>query len=330
VRFGPQIVSFISRRHVDVAPAGTVRPHYYLRSLSVSATDSTDVVLIPRPEPVPYVVRSDPDGRRILVTLYGVETSSTWLAHRTGLRVVDKVTWRQVDAETYEAAIHLTSDRIWGYDVKPDGGALAITLRHPPTLGDDETLPLKGLKIAIEAGHGGSSTGVIGLSGLLERDVNLATALVLGDMCRVAGAEVVQLREGIDGVPYMARRDSVRASGADVFVSVHANAAGGGFLRAGGTSTFYHDPFWASLASSIYSRMLELDFSEFGTVGSFNYRPTRMSSVPAVLVEQAFMTHAEDEEFLASEAGRKAIAGKILAGLLDWLAEQPVHSSGSR
>ena len=330
VRFGPQVVGFISRRHVDVAPAGTVRPHFYLRSLSVSATDSTDVVLIPRPEPVPYVVRSDPDGRRILVTLYGVETSSTWLAHRTGLRVVDKVTWRQVDAETYEAAIHLTSDRIWGYDVKPDGGALAITLRHPPTLSDDEMLPLKGLKIAIEAGHGGSSTGAIGLSGLLERDVNLATALVLGDMCRVAGAEVVQLREGIDGVPYMARRDSVRTSGADVFVSVHANAAGGGFLRAGGTSTFYHDPFWASLASSIYSRMLELDFSEFGTVGSFNYRPTRMSSVPAVLVEQAFMTHAEDEEFLASEAGRKAIAGKILAGLLGWLAEQPVDSSGSR
>ncbi len=189
---------------------------------------------------------------------------------------------------------------------------------------------MKGLKIAIEAGHGGSSTGAIGLSGLLERDVNLATALVLGDMCRVAGAEVVQLREGIDGVPYMARRDSVRTSGADVFVSVHANAAGGGFLRAGGTSTFYHDPFWASLASSIYSRMLELDFGEFGTVGSFNYRPTRMSSVPAVLVEQAFMTHAEDEEFLASEAGRKAIAGKILAGLLGWLAEQPVDSSGSR
>jgi len=47
---------------------------------------------------------------------------------------------------------------------------------------------LKGLKIAIEAGHGGSSTGAIGLSGLLERDVNLATALVLGDMCRGAGA----------------------------------------------------------------------------------------------------------------------------------------------
>lgn len=330
VRLGPHGVGFIDRRYVDVAPVGTVRPHYHLRTIKVSATDSTDVVLIPRPEPVPYVVRSDPDGRRILVTLYGVETSSTWLAHRTGLRFIDKVTWRQIDAETYEVAIQLTTDRIWGYDVRPDGGSLVVTLRHPPTLGDDETRPLKGLKIAIEAGHGGTSTGAIGLSGLLERDVNLATALILGDLCRDAGAEIVQLRTAIDGVPYMARRDSVRASGADLFISVHANAAGGGFLRAGGTSTFYHDPFWAPLASSIYRHMLELDFGEFGTVGSFNYRPTRMSSVPAVLVEQAFMTHAEDEEFLASQAGRQAIAGKILAGLLDWLTEQPVDSPVSQ
>jgi N-acetylmuramoyl-L-alanine amidase len=46
-------------------------------------------------------------------------------------------------------------------------------------------------------------------------------------------------------------------------------------------------------------------------------------------VEQAFMSHAEDEEFLSSEAGRQAIAGKILAGLLDWLAEQPVDTRAS-
>ena len=324
LRLGPESEGYIHERYVDAAPEGTVTPRYHITTMSASATDSTDVIRLPRPEPVPYVVHSDPDGRRILITLHGVQTSSTWIAHRSGLRFVDKITWRQVDAETYEAAIHLTTDRIWGYDVRPEGGALVVTLRHPPVLGEDGTQPLQGLKVAIEAGHGGSSTGAIGLSGMLERDVNLATARALGDLCRAAGAEVVQLRDGMDGVPYMARRDSVRASGAHVFISIHANAAGGGFLRAGGTSAFYHDPFWAPLASHIYGHMLELGFGEFGTVGSFNYRPTRMSSVPAVLVEQAFMTHAEDEEFLASEAGQQAIAGKVLAGLLDWLAQQPV------
>tara|TARA_B100000809_G_scaffold188194_1_gene186585 strand:- start:782 stop:3124 length:2343 start_codon:yes stop_codon:yes gene_type:complete len=329
VRLGPHTVGYMSRRYVEEAPTGTVTPRYYIRSISASATDSTDVVRIPRPEPVPYVVQSDPDGRRIRVTLYGVQTSSTWLSHRSGLRFVDKVTWRQLDAETYEAVIHLNTDRIWGYDVRPEGGSLVVTLRHPPMLNDVDAKPLTGLKVAIEAGHGGSSTGAIGLSGLLERDVNLATALILGDLVRAAGAEVVQLRDGIDGVPYMARRDSVRNSGAHVFISIHANSAGGGFLRAGGTCTFYHDPFWAPLATRVYDRMLELGLDEFGTVGSFNYRPTRMSSLPSILVEQAFMSHAEDEEFLASEAGRQAIAEKILAGLLDWLAGQPVDAQVS-
>ena len=323
VRFGPHRQGYISSRYVDEAATGTVLPGYHITTMSARATDSTDVVRIPRPEPVPYLVHSDPEGRRIVVTLFGAQTSSTWIAHRSGTRFVDRVSWRQLDAETYEASIHLNTDRIWGYDVWPEGGSLVISLRHPPKLGSDESQPLLGLKVAIEAGHGGTSTGAIGLSGALERDVNLQTALVLEDLCKTAGARVVQLREAIDGIPYMARRDSVRASGADVFLSIHANAAGGGFLRIKGTSTFYHDPFWSPLATSIYGEILDLGLNEFGVVGSFNYRPTRMSSVPAVLVEQAFMTHAEDEEFLTSEAGRRAIAEKILAGLLAWLAEQP-------
>lgn len=322
VRLSPSAVGYINERYVDELPAGSVRPRYFLRSVSAAGSDSADVLHIPWSEPVPYAVRPDPHGRRLLVTLYGVETSSTWLAHRTGLRYLDKVTWRQVDAETYELALNLTTERIWGYEVVPRGKSLVVRLPHPPDLSAaDEDQPLRGLRLAIEAGHGGSSTGAIGLSGLPERDVNLATALALGARCRAAGAEVYQLRTDRDGVPYMARRDSVRASGADVFISIHANAAGGGFLRAGGTSTYYHNPFWEPLASRIYTRLLELGYNEFGVVGSFNYRPTRMSWLPAVLVEQAFMTHAEDEELLASEAGRAAIAEQVYRGLVDWLAE---------
>jgi N-acetylmuramoyl-L-alanine amidase len=330
LRLGPDREAYLLDRYADVAPPGTVIPRYFLTSLSAASTDSTDVVWLPRPEPVPWVVESDPAGRRIVVTLHGVQTSSTWLSHRSGLRLVDQVTWRQLDSETYEATIHLTTERIWGFDVRPDGGSLAVILRHPPALRPTPEQPLKGLTVAIEAGHGGSNSGAIGLSGLLERDVNLATALVLGDLCREAGARVLQLREDVSGVPYMARRDSVRAWDADVFLSIHANAAGGGYLRHDGTSLFYKDPFWAPLATAIYDRMLELGFDEFGVVGSFNYRPTRMTSVPSVLVEQAFLSHAEDEEFLASPDGREAIARKVLQGLIDWLAQQPVTDDGLR
>ena len=41
--------------------------------------------------------------------------------------------------------------------------------------------------------------------------------------------------------------------------------------------------------------------------------------MPAVLVEQAFMTHAEDEEKLADPLFRQLMAEKIYEGIIDYL-----------
>ncbi len=117
-----------------------------------------------------------------------------------------------------------------------------------------------------------------------------------------------------------------------MLISIHANAAGTGrgYLGASGTSTYYHNPFWAPLAHAIYDRLLELPLAEFGVVGSFNYLVTRLSTCPAVLVEQAFMSHAEDEEKLNSADFRRNLAHKIFLGLIDYLSEmtgQPIHST---
>lgn len=322
VRLGPTQVGYIHERGVDELPRGAVIPRYHLTSVRAAPSDSGDVVSIPWPEPVPYAVAADPEGRRLVITLYGVASSSTWVQQLAGLRYVERLAWRQADAETYELTVHLRTADLWGYDLLPEGRSLVLRLASAPALAGDEAQPLRGLKVAVEAGHGGDNTGAVGLSGLFERDVNLATALALGEHLQALGAEVYQLRTAVDGVPYMARRDSVRASGAHVFLSIHANAAGGGFLRAGGTSTYYWDPFSAPLAQRIYERLVALGLGQFGTVGSFNYRPTRMSSRPAVLVEQAFMTHAQDEERLASAEGRQQIAAAIAAGLQDWLRER--------
>jgi N-acetylmuramoyl-L-alanine amidase len=69
----------------------------------------------------------------------------------------------------------------------------------------------------------------------------------------------------------------------------------------------------------VNEKLLELELNEFGTVGSFNYRVIRMPSRPAILVEQAFMTHAEDEEKLASESFRQKMAQKIFEGITEYL-----------
>ncbi len=312
---------YINEDDVEVMPAGTVQPAYYITSMSCGPAANADVLTIPYPEPVAYEVYPDPEQNRLVITLFGVETSSTWVTHRAGRKIIDKITWDQPAPQTYKVYVNLNTDKIWGYDLKPEGRSLVLRIKYPPVYDLENPLPLTGLKIAIEAGHGGSGMGAIGLSGLVEKEINLDLSFRLGDLLKSMGAEVIQARDSDKDMTLIEKRDTAISSGADMLISIHANAGGRGYLSTGGTSTYWHNPFWAPLAESIYNRLLETGLPEFGVVGSFNYTVTRTSQMPAILVEQAFMTNAEDEEKLADPLFRQLMAEKICEGITDYLRQ---------
>lgn len=309
----------IAADHLEVLPTEFSQPPYFISNLFCAPDGDADVLSIPYLNPIPYEVIPQPDQKRIVVRLFGAKTSSTWITHRAGRKVIDKVTWQQTDPETYEVYINLKTSKIWGYELKPDGQKLSIKLKHPPLINVEGEKPLAGLRIAIEAGHGGSNTGSRGLSGLLEKDVNLALSLELGALFQAKGAEVIQVRSTDIYSSLLDKRDTAMRSNADLLISIHANSAGGGFLRVSGTSTYYNNAFWAPLAEKVYERLLETDLKEFGVIGSFNYTVIRTSNMPAILVEQAFMTHAEDEEKLADPVFRQQMVNKVYAGIIDYL-----------
>lgn len=312
---------FISVDDVDFLSGGKMQPVYNVTSMSCGPAAGGDVVTIPYLEPVPYEVYPDPDRKRLVITMFGVESASTWVTHRRGCRMIDKLTWEQTTPETFRVYVNLNTSNIWGYDIRPVGRNLVLSVRYPPVLDLSAEKPFTGLKIAIEAGHGGSNSGAIGLSGLVEKEINLDLSLRLGELCASMGAEVVQVRDSDRDMALLAKRDTAIRSGAHMLISIHANAGGSGYLSVSGTSTYWHNPFWAPLAQAIYERLLETGLGEFGVVGSFNYTVTRASQMPAVLVEQAFMTHAEDEERLADPEFRQLEAEKICQGIIDYLKE---------
>jgi N-acetylmuramoyl-L-alanine amidase len=309
----------IHQSDVKEMPVGTIQPTFSISSMSCGPSKGADVLSIPYLEPVPYEVYPDPDQRRIVVTLFGAETSSTWITHNSGRKIIDKITWEQPTPETYKVFVNLNTPDIWGYDIRPEGKRLILRVKYPPQYDLLNDQPLTGLKIAIEAGHGGSGAGAIGLSGLVEKDINLDLSLKLGELCKSMGAEIVQIRDTDRDMSLIEKRDIAQLSDADLLISIHANAGGRGYLQVSGTSTYYNNPFWAPLAESIYDRLLQLDLKEFGVVGSFNYTVIRVSQMPSILVEQAFMTHAEDEEKLADPQFRQQMAQKIYEGIIDYL-----------
>ena len=86
----------------------------------------------------------------------------------------------------------------------------------------NKKLPL----IVVDAGHGGSDLGAKGYRGIQEKNVNLAIALRLKDILTSRYKYRVFLTRGDDTfIPLPGRGKIANDNNADVFVSVHANAA---------------------------------------------------------------------------------------------------------
>lgn len=83
-----------------------------------------------------------------------------------------------------------------------------------------------GWTIVLDAGHGGHDPGSIGPSGLREKDVTLAVVRRVAERLeREEGVKVVLTRGGDEFVPLGERTKIANREKADLFVSVHANAA---------------------------------------------------------------------------------------------------------
>jgi N-acetylmuramoyl-L-alanine amidase len=80
-------------------------------------------------------------------------------------------------------------------------------------------------KVVIDAGHGGNDPGAIGRNGLKEKDVNLDIAKKLSAYLRAEGVQTVLTRSTDKFIPLSTRVSIANRSGADLFISIHSNAA---------------------------------------------------------------------------------------------------------
>ncbi len=90
--------------------------------------------------------------------------------------------------------------------------ALAVAVPRPVRL------------VCIDAGHGGEVEGAVGWSGLREKEVALDVALRTGKALEALGYAVMYTRLSDVDVPLAERPLVANRAGADLFVSIHANA----------------------------------------------------------------------------------------------------------
>lgn len=93
------------------------------------------------------------------------------------------------------------------------------------------TVPEKPL-VVIDPGHGGVDPGAVGVGGVFEKDITLATARELRRQLEATGRYRVQMTRDKDVfVPLRDRVAIAREAGADLFLSLHADSIGSDAIR---------------------------------------------------------------------------------------------------
>ncbi|MDP1902307.1 MAG: N-acetylmuramoyl-L-alanine amidase [Rubrivivax sp.] len=326
VRLSPDTTAWVAERSLAPATPATPPPHAAPTTMSVAGGADGDVVNIPLLARVPYAVRAvaDAAGRHALeVEIFDSHHAVTWITHRAGARVVRELTAEQAGPGRVRVRIALHEPRLWGWRVERTANALRIVVRAAPALAAQGS-PLAGLRVALEPGHGsGDNLGAVGATAVPEKDVNRWAVEALKAELEGVGAFVTVVRENDDNPALRERARRVVESQAQLFVSVHANATdtSQGFLRTAGASTYYKHATARDLAAAVQRRLLEqTGLDDFGLVGNFNYTPIRLVTwMPAILVEQAFLSHPGDEARLLDPAFRALMARAVRQGLEDFL-----------
>lgn len=97
-------------------------------------------------------------------------------------------------------------------------------LSAPPSL--SQQMGLKVRRIVIDAGHGGKDPGAIGKSGLKEKDITLQLARKLKTkLNNDLDADIILTRDSDVFIPLEERTAIANSKDADLFVSIHINAA---------------------------------------------------------------------------------------------------------
>ncbi len=201
---------------------------------------------------------------------------------------------------------------------------LRIDLKIP----EQRTGVLAGKTVVVDAGHGGTDTGAHGGRGVAvyEKNLTLAFALKLRTALEAMGAEVVMTRDSDATVALYDRPALANSIGADLFVSIH-NDSSPRENGASGTSTYYHaeDSVSHKLAQAVQTAITAVSgLPSRKTISDFNrfrngMAVLRMSKMPAILVEVAYINNDTDRKKLMSLDFQQTIADAIAQGISNYI-----------
>lgn len=227
-------------------------------------------------------------------------------------------------------ALDLDNMKDYDVDLSDDKMTITISVTANPSKDDEQqvdTPPAETEKIVIiDAGHGGSDPGAIGVTEdettYQEKAITLSVATMVKNILTKQGINVIMTRDK-DTYPSLTERsDLANTNSAVIFASIHANSAT--TPTASGFEVYYssmNNSSATGLSSSELAKAVsnaidkEISTKNRG-VKTADHVVTKTCKMPAILVEIGFMSNPEELELLVSKDFRASLAKGIANGIL--------------
>ena len=319
-------------------------PSAVARAINVVDDEFGSFISLPLSQRLPYQVVQSVKPNTLTLKVFGVTADTDWVSDpRLGANAeednavkpvnhipIENISWSQPADGEYDVTVNLQGHRQWGYKVTYEGSELRLHVRRPPHLDrNNASMPLTGLKICVDPGHGGKEIGAVGPSGINESVINLAIALRLQTLLENAGAKVIMTRTTDQDVSLSDRVRIANENKVDILLSVHNNSLPDGRdpWRERGSSTYWYHPQSTELGRCLKNGLLSrLNLPDLGSRFQ-NLFLARPSFMPAVLAEVGFVINPEEYAMLISAEGQNAAAEGLLKGLEDYLIGPAKKSS---
>jgi N-acetylmuramoyl-L-alanine amidase len=195
--------------------------------------------------------------------------------------------------------------------------------------------------VVIDPGHGGHEPGTVSPSKTMEKNIVLDISHRVRKLLEAKGIRVRMTRT-TDTYPQLEARTSFAYKvGADLFISIHANAAGASsahgvetFITAAAgydSSNFYgqagdkqaqrnnaYDPLNAILGFSLHSNLVRMSKRSDRGLRRARYSVIKKATCPSALVECGFLSNPDEESLLKSASYRDKVAMGIANGVLGY------------
>jgi N-acetylmuramoyl-L-alanine amidase/uncharacterized protein YgiM (DUF1202 family) len=189
---------------------------------------------------------------------------------------------------------------------------------------------IEGKKIVLDPGHGYMlstgyfDVGAVGPSGTKESSVNLSIALKVKALLEADGARVVMTRSDDTSKdnPDLTRRAQIaNSSGGDLFLSIHQNATDAG-PSVGGTEVYYWSDESKVFAALVQKHLVAaLGRTDRGTQKTSLYLVSHIDTMPAALVECAFISNSEEERLLREDSFQQKVAKGIEDAIVEYFGK---------